>query len=277
MSPDLIQRLVARRVGRAMSWLFAAAALDPKGQRALALTIAALVLAAAVLGAVQVSMGPDGPYLYAQNNRTLTGFQANRNAAADVFLIGMAAGAAFAAPWLAGGVERSGRRPGLLADRRAAAVALAGLVVLLLFATLFTASRTGIALLPLVRARQFSWWLVPPALAFVGMSLSFLQSMVWTTAANAIWLQNIAPAWVCLFMRLSGEKIDRRDLRMFGFAACGIALILWCEMSRAGWHDTSLQGVLLGSGRTAPTPLGFPELEGAFDLTHEGARRGGDD
>jgi len=167
---------------------FTSAALDAKGRRALAATIAALVLAAALLGAVQVSMGPDGPYLYAQNNRTLTGFQANRNAAADVFLIGMAAGAAFAAPWLAGGVERNGRRPGLLADRRAAAVALAGFVVLLLFATLFTASRTGIALLPLVligvcaivwpALREFGRWRwVPPFAALAAVPAIALAAL----------------------------------------------------------------------------------------------------
>lgn len=103
-----------------------------------------------------------------------------------------------------------------------------------------------LALLPLVRSRRFSWALLPPALAFVIMSFCFLQSMVWTTAANAIWLQNIAPAWVCLFMRMSGETIDRRDLTTLGFAACGIGLILACEISNAGWNDSSLWGVLLG-------------------------------
>lgn len=102
------------------------------------------------------------------------------------------------------------------------------------------------ALLPLVRSRKFSLALLPPALAFAAMSFCFLQSMVWTTAANAIWLQNIAPAWVCLFMRLGGEPIDRRDLTTLGFAACGVGLILACEISTAGLNDASLWGVLLG-------------------------------
>lgn len=39
---------------------------------------------------------------------------------------------------------------------------------------------------------------------------------------------------------------------------------------------TLLQGALLGSGRTAPTPLGFPELEGTFDLSPAEARVTGD-
>lgn len=43
---------------------------------------------------------------------------------------------------------------------------------------------------------------------------------------------------------------------------------------------TLLQGVLLGSGRTAPTPMGFPELEGAFHLdpeAHTGRGMGAED
>jgi drug/metabolite transporter (DMT)-like permease len=103
-----------------------------------------------------------------------------------------------------------------------------------------------VALLPLVRSRRFSLALIPPALTFAAMSFCFLQSMVWTTAANAIWLQNIAPAWVLLFMRLVGEPIDRRDVTTLGFALVGIGLILACEISRSGWNDSSLWGVLLG-------------------------------
>lgn len=103
-----------------------------------------------------------------------------------------------------------------------------------------------LALVPLVRRPRFDWRLIPPALAFFAMSACFMQSMVWTTTANAIWLQNIAPAWVCLFARLSGEKVDRRDLVTLGFAACGIGLILFCEMSREGPADHAWWGVLLG-------------------------------
>jgi len=128
---------------------FTAAALDAAGRRWLVGAIAALAVATALLGAVQVSMGADGPFLYVENHHTLTGFQANRNATADLLLIGMAAGAAFAVPWL--GVPADGTRPRsrLLADPRTAAITLAGFEALLFFATLLTASRMGIALLPL--------------------------------------------------------------------------------------------------------------------------------
>ena len=101
-------------------------------------------------------------------------------------------------------------------------------------------------LLPLVRRPQLSWRLLPMAIAFAAMSGVFLQSMVWTTAANAIWLQNIAPVWLCLFSFLGGEKIDRRDLRTLGFAASGIGLILVCELGQSGATVETIWGVLLG-------------------------------
>jgi DME family drug/metabolite transporter len=102
-------------------------------------------------------------------------------------------------------------------------------------------------LLPLVRRPQWSWKLVAPAIAFFLMGVFFLQSMVWTTAANAIWLQNTAPAWVLLFSRLSGEPIDRRNVVTLGFAAVGIGLILVCELTQSNAVDVGLWGVLLGT------------------------------
>ena len=131
---------------------FAAAALDLQGRRWLVGAIAALAVATALLGAVQVSMG--GPFLYAENHRTLTGFQANRNATADLLLIGMAAGAAFACPMLAARAQRT------------TAAVLAGFVALLFFATLLTASRMGIALLPLALLGVCA--ILWPALAALG-------------------------------------------------------------------------------------------------------------
>jgi O-antigen ligase len=145
---------------------FAAAALDVAGRRWLVGAIAALAIATALLGAVQVSLGPDGPFLYAESHHTLTGFQANRNATADVLLIGIAAGAAFAVPWLAAPVERTSPGFGVLANRRAVALALAGFTALLFFATVLTASRMGITLLPL--ALLGVCVILSPALAGLG-------------------------------------------------------------------------------------------------------------
>jgi O-antigen ligase len=145
----------------ALGMFLATAALDSRGRWWVAGAAAMLALAAALLGAAQVSLGADAPYLYSDNHRTLTGFQANRNAAADVLLIGMAAGAAFLAPSL-GGQQGSAA----VAGRRNAAVALGGVTVLLFFATILTASRAGIALLPLVLGG--AWIMLRPALADLG-------------------------------------------------------------------------------------------------------------
>jgi len=103
-----------------------------------------------------------------------------------------------------------------------------------------------LALAPLVRAPRFDRRLVPMALSFVVMNGVFLQSMVWTTAGNAIWLQNIAPLWICLFARLAGETLERRDLPMLALVSAGIGLILFCELSETRWTDDAPRGVLLG-------------------------------
>lgn len=107
-----------------------------------------------------------------------------------------------------------------------------------LFATL--------VLLPLVRARGFTWVMLPMVLIFFGMNVTFLQSMVWTTTGNAIWLQNIAPLWVCIFARLSGETIDRRDLTTLVFSIAGVSLILTCELYGTDWSGAAPRGVMLG-------------------------------
>lgn len=104
----------------------------------------------------------------------------------------------------------------------------------------------ALVLLPLVRAPKFTWAMLPMVVVFFGMNVSFLQSMVWTTTANAIWLQNIAPLWVCLFARLSGEAIDRRDLTTLAFSVPGVGLILVCELFDTKWTETEPLGVLLG-------------------------------
>lgn len=102
------------------------------------------------------------------------------------------------------------------------------------------------ALWLLVRRRTISPAVVAMAFCFFVMNVVFLQSMVLTTAANAIWLQNIAPLWVCLFARLSGEPLDRRDATMLLFAAAGVGLILVCELGGQSWNGDGPRGVLFG-------------------------------
>ena len=133
---------------------FATAALDARGRTWIAGAITAMALVASLFGALQVSLGPAGaPYLYAQNSPSLTGFQAYHNAAADVLLIGIAATTAFLMPFLSPRRSQGDYADrAFVPDRRVAWIVFAGLLAVLFFAVLLTASRTGIALLPLVLA-----------------------------------------------------------------------------------------------------------------------------
>jgi drug/metabolite transporter (DMT)-like permease len=92
----------------------------------------------------------------------------------------------------------------------------------------------GIGLLPLVRRPQFSWNLVPPALFFTIMSACFLQSMTFTTTANAIWLQSTAPLWIFVYGRCFWrEPFDRRDLIVLVTGMLGAGWILYHEFHAA--------------------------------------------
>jgi O-antigen ligase len=130
----------------------AVASLDARGRLWVIAAIAAMVLASAVLGAVQLSLGPtSGAYFYISGHRmNLTGFQANRNAQADVLLIGAAAVTVLLLPSLARRARAAtpDPRPALVVlDPRTAGLLLAGLLALLLSATVLTGSRAGIALI----------------------------------------------------------------------------------------------------------------------------------
>ena len=117
--------------------------------RALVLaTIALLALAAAVLGALQLATGPEAFRLYERSHRGwLTAFHANRNAAADVFIIGSLA----ASSWIATRAQNSerGNRAMLL---------LGAFQFVLLVALVLTGSRAGIVLGMLCVAIHLAIW-----------------------------------------------------------------------------------------------------------------------
>lgn len=111
--------------------------LDSRGRWAICATIAAVALASLLFGALQLSAGTSGhwrPYGL-DNVGFLNGFQANRNAQADVLLIGMVAGAA-ALAW--------GRRT---TDDPAKPFLLFAYCAAMTLGCLLTGSRTGIALI----------------------------------------------------------------------------------------------------------------------------------
>jgi drug/metabolite transporter (DMT)-like permease len=105
----------------------------------------------------------------------------------------------------------------------------------------------SVALIPLIRRPQWDWRLAPMSIGFTLMSITFLTSMVYTTAANAIWLQNTAPLWIlCSGLWIYHEPFDRRNLVPLVTGLLGAALIISCEL----YHQpkpTSAQGVLLGA------------------------------
>ncbi len=115
------------------------AMLPPRHRGVLIGTIAFGGLLSALVGAGQLAGSGTGPLQFYNEGEAgiLFGFQANRNAAADVLMIGLLA---VAAVW--GGLSKLPRSAPL-------AFAFAALAALLVLATILTASRTGIALLPI--------------------------------------------------------------------------------------------------------------------------------
>lgn len=227
----------------------ATAALDARGRLWLVGVVTAMALLTAVIGAVQVSLGNEGFNLYRQfHPRVVTGFQANRNAAADVLLIGMAAAAAFVAPSLAPSRPSSssrGRRRtfAVLADRRAAGIFAAIVLDVLFFATVLTMSRTGIALIPL--AMIGVWIILRPSLADLG-AWRFLP-----VAAAAV----LAVAVVGVMLAGNTNLANTADR----FAATGdLRLEIW----RDGWFATQRAWPLgIGLGGVQPALIAVERLE----------------
>ncbi|MET0180503.1 MAG: O-antigen ligase family protein [Novosphingobium sp.] len=133
--------------------------------------VAGLAVLSALVGIVQLA-GPALEFYAERNVGYLTGFQANRNAQADVLLIGIVALAA-----LAGG--RVGR------DSRSVAT-LAG-IALLAVAILFTGSRAGIALL-VPTLTGVTWWLGSDRLRRVRPASLAALSAVVAAGAGALLL-----------------------------------------------------------------------------------------
>ncbi|MCP5379752.1 MAG: O-antigen ligase family protein [Novosphingobium sp.] len=121
------------------------AALPRAGRERSVQVILAMALAAAVLGAAQLAGGPQALRLYpVSHTGWLTGFHANRNAAADLLLIGLVA--LFVLTGTDGG--------GASARLRGSAGLRIALGLVLVAAIVLTGSRAGIALLALFLAVQ---------------------------------------------------------------------------------------------------------------------------
>lgn len=130
--------------------IYAAARLSWAERRLVLAAIAGMTIVSVVLGVLQLASGNVALSFYSHlHTGWVTGFQANRNAAADVLLIGLLALSALAAPHLAQGLRSP---PGHRRAARSQALIVGGLSLLILFAAAMTGSRAGILLIPLAVA-----------------------------------------------------------------------------------------------------------------------------
>ncbi|MFN9411169.1 MAG: DMT family transporter [Pirellula sp.] len=85
-------------------------------------------------------------------------------------------------------------------------------------------------LLPLVRKVSWKIGMIPMALCFVTMNLSFLCAVTVGSPANTIWLQYLAPSWVMLgAIWIFGDKTVGRDWFMLVCCTAGVLFILFME------------------------------------------------
>ena len=85
----------------------------------------------------------------------------------------------------------------------------------------------SLALLPLVRRPRWRWGLAPMSLTFLAMNVAFVNALVLGSAANAIWLQYTAPAWVFLIgLAWLRERATGRAWQLLACGMAGVAVIL---------------------------------------------------
>ncbi len=88
-------------------------------------------------------------------------------------------------------------------------------------------------LLPMVRRPRFRWAMMPMVVCFAAMNWTFLTALMGGPPTNAIWLQNLAPAWVMLAGVLwLGEKPLRKDWILLGCCFAGVGLILAMQLTQ---------------------------------------------
>jgi drug/metabolite transporter (DMT)-like permease len=112
----------------------------------------------------------------------------------------------------------------------------------------------GVLLVPLVRRPRWRPALVPMTVCFAVMNVVYLSAVTLTTAANAIWLQMTAPAWVLLFTLVAGDRVSRVDLAQIALGLLGIGVIVFSQGGIVGGQITggNQLGILcaLASGLT---------------------------
>lgn len=199
--------------------LMMVAAIDAKGRQQVIVAVAVVAVLSAFVGAMQLAGGELAPRFYAGGHTMgITGFHANRNAAADVLLIGIIAVGVVAAASI-------GRFPHLgqyrVRPQPSLGLWLFSLVLILLLAlaVIFTGSRTSIALIPLAFA---ACWIAvrspsmaqPRAMAILAGGSVLLIGLV-----MILW-QLPSLQWVTARFAASGDP--RFDLWRDGLHAAGL-------------------------------------------------------
>ncbi len=101
----------------------------------------------------------------------------------------------------------------------------------------------ALILVPMIRRPTWRWPMLPMLVCFPLMVWSFMSAMVHGPAANAIWLQYLAPAWVLLGGVLwLKETITLANVRMMLCCLSGVLLILLMEM----WSGSQLWATAMG-------------------------------
>jgi len=201
--PETLAALLS--LGPPLAVMLMAAALDPSGRRWLIAVVVALALASALVGAIQLAGGSAAPRFYSQTHMTgITGFQANRNAEADVLLIGLAGLGVLAGSWRAA----KGR-----------VWWFAGLAALLGLAVIFTGSRTGIALLPAAMAAACLAWCSGPFAPRLRPMAAAAGAGALLLALAALLVWSPALGWVA--ERFGRERDARAELWADGWFATG--------------------------------------------------------
>lgn len=110
----------------------------------------------------------------------------------------------------------------------------------IVFHRAWIAALTLLFLLRPARIRP-TWTLAAASTVYAGMIISFVVATRWTTAANAIFLQDSGIVWVLLFSPLiAREKIGRNDVTAAAACLCGMVLFFIGRLSTQGMAGNAL-------------------------------------
>ena len=192
--------------------LYAVSRLNLSERRIIIGTVFVMAIVTALLGAVQVVSGGRGLNFYPQHHiGWVTGFQANRNATADILLSGFLALAALAAPHLVGGR----RRHPLGLNNRALSVLAGATALFLLAATMMTGSRTGIALVLVAGTGALLLFFVTRDTSRFSTrrgSLVFAAAVVWAVLGVAFWALSDVTAASRVALRFADFETPRTEI-----------------------------------------------------------------